>query len=169
MPYLPIRVYRNQQGLGEMAGVASLADYFTVLDFLNEPGDMSFKLVLFSTLIGVIAGLLTIYAIPVEYEIAVWILLTLAISYIAVNNFKWQVFKRTFVLALLSAISITVIHILLADDYARSHTAELAELKKLLPIETLELLMAITAPFYWILLGLCAGFCASAMRKFRLG
>ena len=116
-------------------------------------------------LIGFISGVITIYLIPNQFEILLWIILIVLIGLLGNRYYPDRPFVKTFGLALLTGIAITLTHITFLGDYLLSHKNEIEALNKIRLLNSDRLTLLIIAPIYWAVLGLSSGLIAKVSRR----
>ncbi len=107
----------------------------------------------FALLLGVVAGLITLFIIPSEFEIFVWLFLILLISTYSQYQFENYTYKKTFIMSVLTGIVITLTHLYFINQYLLTHREEIQTLDKILINNSYRLTLFIIAPMYWIILG----------------
>jgi len=125
------------------------------------------KILLSAAALGIAAGLLTIFVIPENFEILVWLVLIVCIGLLSAQRFEKSLFKNTFTLSILTGVVITATHLLLFEFYTRSHPNEIASLSQLKLFGSMRLTLLLFAPIYWFLLGVLAGSCSMLFLKMR--
>ena len=126
---------------------------------------MSLRLVFICLFVGTVSGLLTVFIIPAEFEILIWITIIVLIALYSVKSFGTQLFKKTFFNASLTGVVITSIHLIFLNDYLVSHLDE-QELLDSFGIHSDRIGLLMIAPIYWILLGLLTGSLALLLQRF---
>jgi phage shock protein PspC (stress-responsive transcriptional regulator) len=106
---------------------------------------------------GVTAGLTTLFVIPSQFEIAVWVLLTLFLGILSHYQFDKYKFRNAFVIAIFAGIAITLTHLYFIKQYLMTHQEEIETLDKILIKGSYRLTLLIIAPIYWIVLGALTG------------
>ena len=104
-------------------------------------------------LVGFIAGLITLFIIPSEFEIFVWLVLILLISTYSQYQFEKYKYKKTFIISVLTGIVITLTHLYFINQYLLTHREEIQTLDKILITNSYRLTLFSIAPMYWIILG----------------
>ena len=120
---------------------------------------------LIAIFIGLLAGIATIYFIPSQVEILLWIILTIVIGLLCHKFYPEKIFIKTFLFALLTGITITLTHITLLKDYLLSHKVEIEVLDKIRLFNSDRLTLVIIAPIYWLALGLLSGLTVEIIRR----
>lgn len=120
---------------------------------------MSIQLIIAPIFMGILAGLVTIYAIPAEYELLLWMVLIIAGGAIAQKNHENLPFRYGFVFAVIIGAFITLTHIVFVDDYLSSHKDEIQQIEKIKIAGSYRLTLLALAPIYWAVLGLLTGLC----------
>jgi hypothetical protein len=115
---------------------------------------------------GIIAGILSIYVVPSQVEIGLWLLLVIVLGALAQRYLNKRLFLRSFLYGVIAGVFITLIHILLITDYLTSHAEEALAMEEI-GRGSDWLTILIFAPVYWIMLGLLTGLAAITWRKFR--
>ncbi|MEM9324424.1 MAG: hypothetical protein AAGA85_02165 [Bacteroidota bacterium] len=108
-----------------------------------------------STLLGCAAGLATLYLVPNQMEIYIWIELVLIHGFL--GGLRAVPFAQTFIQAAWTGIWITMIHLTFVDAYLASHQSELAFLDTIKVMDSYVLTFVMIAPIYWVVLGSLAG------------
>lgn len=120
-------------------------------------------------LLGIVAGVSTVYVLPSTFEVVVWLLVIVLLAY-ASNRF-WQknIFQETFTLSIFSGVGTTITHLLFIHDYLQSHEEEIATLNSFKINDSHSLTLLLLAPLYWVILGVLAAITAvffkSIMKK----
>ena len=104
-------------------------------------------------LLGFVAGLITLFIIPSEFEIFVWLFLILLISIYSQYQFEKSKYKKTFIISVLTGIVIMLTHLYFINQYLLTHREEIQTLDKILINNSYRLTLLIMAPIYWIILG----------------
>lgn len=121
---------------------------------------------LIAVLSGVAAGIFSIYLVPAEVEIGLWLLLVILLGVLAERYLKERLFFRSFLYGTIAGVFITLIHILLMTDYLASHERKVLAMEENgMGSDWLTLL--VFAPVYWMMLGLLTALAAVTTRKFR--
>ncbi len=107
----------------------------------------------FALIFGSMAGLITLFIIPSQFEIAVWLFLILFIGIYSHYQFANHKYKKTFVVSVLTGIAITLTHLYFIDQYLITHQEEIQTLDKILINNSYKLTLLIIAPIYWIIFG----------------
>lgn len=115
---------------------------------------LTYSEILLSILTGIIVGLITIFVLPNDFELLVWILLVFMIAFFAKRQFKSEVYLNTLLLAVIVGFSITTTHLLFLDNYLDSHKSEIAGLDEIKIHSSYGLTLFAIAPVYWLVLGL---------------
>jgi len=110
----------------------------------------------FAVFIGVVAGLLTLFVIPSQFEIFVWVLLVLIIVVYSLHQFGSQKRRNILVISFLTGMAITLTHLYFIDQYLETHQEEIQALDKILINNSYRLTLLIIAPIYWVILGALA-------------
>jgi hypothetical protein len=116
-----------------------------------------YKNYLYAIMAGIAIGLFTIYVLPAEFELFLWPMLIVAIGYFAAKAHTKNHFWTGFRYALALGISITVTHLVLTADYLSNHPAEAHQLNSYNSHLAPQLLLLLTAPIYWLILGALSG------------
>jgi hypothetical protein len=124
-------------------------------------------LILILILIGILAGLITIYILPSKYEILLWIALIILSGVITQKNCITRPFRNGFLLAVIIGIAITFTHIFLVNDYLSSHPDEIQQIDELKIGASYRLTLLAIAPGYWIILGLLTGLWTLSLAKLK--
>lgn len=128
---------------------------------------MRIQLIIAPISIGILAGLVTIYAIPAKYELLLWIVLIIAGGAIAHKNFENHPFRNGFLFAVIIGLSITLTHIVFVNDYLSSHKDELQQIEKIKIANSYRLTLLVLAPIYWAVLGLLTGLCTLLWKRLK--
>lgn len=115
---------------------------------------------------GVLTGVFSIYIVPSEVEIGLWLLLVIVLGALAERYLKERLFLRSFLYGIIVGVFITVIRIMLITDYLASHEQEALAMEEF-GIGSDWLTLLVFAPVYWMMLGLLTGLAAITWRKFR--
>jgi lysylphosphatidylglycerol synthetase-like protein (DUF2156 family) len=127
---------------------------------------MNRSFTLIAAVSGIVAGAFSIYVVPPEIEIGLWLLLVIVLGALAQRYLKEKLFLRSFLYGIIAGIFITIMHILLIADYLTSHVQEALAMEEL-GIGSDRLTLLAFAPVYWIMLGLLTGLAAITWQKFR--
>ncbi|GAB4341016.1 MAG: hypothetical protein OHK0038_20640 [Flammeovirgaceae bacterium] len=114
---------------------------------------------------GITAGLTTLFIIPSQFEVAVWMLLVLFLGILAHYQFDRNPFRNAFVIAIFAGITITTTHLYFIKHYLMTHQEEIETLDKILIKNSYRLTLLMIAPIYWIILGFLTGVSTLALRK----
>lgn len=117
--------------------------------------------------IRVITGITTIFLIPSQYDILIWIVLIVVLGYVSNSYFHRKIFWNAFALSVLVGISITATHLLFIDSYTESHKAEIATLDNIKTNNSYRITLLLIAPIYWFILGALSGLSALFYNKMR--
>jgi len=117
---------------------------------------MTIQSLLIYLVVGIIAGLLTVFVIAAKYEVLVWIVLIIGLALYAHSFFHTALFKQTFLYALISGVAITATHLTFLNAYLKGHPDEQQTLAKM-GITSDYLGLLLIAPIYWLILGLLTG------------
>jgi hypothetical protein len=112
---------------------------------------------LYAALAGIATGLFTIYVLPAEFELFLWPMLIVAIGYFAAKTNSKQPFWKGFWYSLVVGVSITLTHLVLTTDYLLSHPAEKQQIINYDPGLAPQLVLLMSAPIYWLVLGGLSG------------
>lgn len=116
--------------------------------------NIKLKQIVLAVITGFICGLITIFAIPAQYELLVWLFLTIGISYYSIQEFKSKIYLNSFLFAAIIGVFITLTHIVFLNNYLKAHKDEIASLDTLKICNSYRLTLLMIAPFYWTVLGL---------------
>lgn len=114
---------------------------------------------------GITAGLTTLFIIPNQFEIVIWILLVLFLGILSHYQFDSYPFRNAFLIAIFAGIITTVTHLYFIKQYLMTHQEEIETLDKILIHNSYRLTLLIIAPFYWIILGLLTGLSSLVLGK----
>ena len=117
----------------------------------------SVKNYLISIFTGISTGLLTLFIVPIEYEILVWLLLIIALGGVYSEMDQRKPFWNAFLCSLLVGCTITATHIMFLDTYIATHPSEIAMLKSYRLSYKLMITLLVIAPIYWLILGVLSG------------
>lgn len=120
-----------------------------------------------AALAGLAIRLFTIYVLPAELELLLWSLLIVAIGYFTARAPLKNIFRRRFWHAVIIGISITLTHLILTNDYLRSHPEAKAQINNYAPGLAPQLVLLMAAPVYWLILGALSGLLAILWAKVR--
>jgi hypothetical protein len=112
------------------------------------------KHIVLAVITGFICGLITIFTITAQYELLVWLLLTIGISNYSLQEFKSNIYLNSFLFAVIIGVFITLTHIFFFNSYLKEHKDEIASLDTLKICNSYRLTLLVIAPFYWAILGL---------------
>lgn len=115
---------------------------------------------------GIIAGLVSIYIVPSQVEIGLWLILIIALGAVTQRYLKEKLFLRSFLYGGITGMFVTLMHVLLITDYLASHAQEALAMEEY-GFGSDRLTLLVFAPVYWIMLGLLTGLAAITWRKFR--
>jgi hypothetical protein len=114
---------------------------------------------------GITVGILTIYFIPAQWEILVWILLILMIGLYTGRKHTNKIFTNAFRNAFVMGITITMTHLKFIDDYFLSHPEELLLIENTFGNFSKTMILLMIAPVYWVILGVLSGLVALLLKK----
>lgn len=103
---------------------------------------------------GLLAGLTTLFIIPSQLELIVWLFLVLFIGVFSHYHFASHKYRKTFVISVLTGMTITLTHLYFIKQYLITHQEEIQMLNQILINNSYRLTLLIIAPVYWIILGL---------------
>jgi len=103
---------------------------------------------------GVGAGLTTLFLIQNQFEIFVWLLLIVIISIYSYYQFRSQKYRMTFIISVITGMTITLTHLCFVKQYLITHPNEIQTLDKILISNSYRLTLLMIAPAYWIILGI---------------
>jgi len=103
---------------------------------------------------GVGAGLTTLFLIQNEFEIFVWLLLIVIISIYSNYQFGSQKYRMTFIISVVTGMTITLTHLCFVKQYLVTHPNEIQTLDKILISNSYRLTLLVIAPAYWLILGI---------------
>jgi len=129
---------------------------------------MNLKMLLISVLGGILSGLITIYWLPPNLELFLWVFLVLVFSYLVAKYCPKNTFLKGFGCAFLLGILITTTHLLLITDYIQSHQVEITILKRFQITDSIPTTLLLIAPFYWFMLGIFISLLALVWKKTKL-
>ncbi|OJJ13980.1 hypothetical protein BKI52_44750 [marine bacterium AO1-C] len=134
----------------------SIQDKFITANFGFKFIRMTTQSVLVYLIVGIIAGLLTIFVIAARFEIFVWLTIIVGLALYANAFFQASLFKHAFLYAFITGVTITATHLTFLGAYLKSHPEEQQTLTKL-GISSNYLGLLLIAPIYWLVLGLLTG------------
>lgn len=114
---------------------------------------------------GILAGLLTIYVVPGQLEILIWLVLIVAIGGLCNAYYSGKIFLKTFSFAVLTGILVTLTHITFMEDYLSNHPDETEALSEMKLLNSDRFTLLAVAPVYWLVLGLLSGLAAKGIRR----
>jgi len=124
-----------------------------------------FKRYLYASLAGISIGLVTIYVLPAEFELFLWPVLIVVIGYFAARTADQGLFWLGFRDALAVGISISFTHLVLTRDYLLSHPEEKQHIEDYDRNLAPQLVLLMSAPVYWLILGALSGLLAILWAK----
>lgn len=127
---------------------------------------MNRSFTLIAAVAGIVAGMFSIYVVPAEVEIGLWLLLVIVLGALAQRYIAEKLFLRSLLYGIIAGIFITIIHILLIADYLTSHAQEALAMEEV-GFGSDRLTLLAFAPVYWIMLGLLTALSAITWRKLR--
>ncbi|MDN5216003.1 hypothetical protein QQ020_28250 [Fulvivirgaceae bacterium BMA12] len=127
-----------------------------------------FKKYLISVIAGITAGLITLFIIPGQYEILIWLVLIIVLGIIYSKMFQQRLFLYAFAFSVLVGIIITIVHLSFVDVYLENHQDEMATLEDIKIYNSYRLTLMMIAPVYWLILGILSAFSALLFKKFQI-
>ncbi len=127
-----------------------------------------FRKYLISVIVGVNTGLITLFLIPSQYEVFVWLVLIIVLGVIYSKIFQQRLFRYAFTFSVLVGIVITTVHLSFLDIYLENHQEEMATLENIKIYNSYRLTLLMIAPVYWLILGILSGFSALFFKKVQI-
>ena len=106
------------------------------------------------SLFGLAMGLATVYWIPSQIEPFVWLLIFIVCAGVISRQVTSSFFLHGFFVSMVNSIWITIIHIILMNDYLEHHAAEARMLES---VGSPEFMMALTGPLIGAISGIVLG------------
>jgi hypothetical protein len=119
----------------------------------------------YSVLLGVACGFVTIHLAPAPWELLVWLGLIIALGFGVAKGNGARPFRYGFASAVLAGASITLTHLLFIERYIQSHPGEEAWLRSRDWLESARWVLLAMAPLYWAVLGVLTGVSARMWAK----
>ena len=116
---------------------------------------MNWKLVFLLSLFGLAMAFATVFAIPGNIELLVWLPIFVVCAVIIAKRAPGKFFLHGFFVSLVNSVWVTSAHELFFDDYIARHAQE-AEMTKGVPLAP-RLLMVIMGPLIGVVFGLVIG------------
>lgn len=129
-------------------------------------GNPLYSIIPITVLLGIVVGITTVFLVPVQFEIVVWLILIIGIGKACSRLFTESLFSKSFMLAALVGISITFTHLIFLDSYLDSHQEEMVTLDQIKIYDSYIATFLMIAPVYWLVLGSLSGACSLAFRRF---
>jgi len=129
---------------------------------------MNWKLIFQLSLFGLVMAIATVYWIPGNIEMWIWLPIFIVCAYFIAKRCKSQYFLHGFMVSIFNSFWVTSAHILLYQTYIMNHAKEAEMMAKMPMPDSPRLMMLMTGPFIGILFGLILGlfaFIASKMVK----
>jgi len=117
---------------------------------------MTIQSLLVYLMVGILAGLLTVFVVAAKYEMLVWLALIVGLALYAHSFFQGPLFKQAFLYALITGAAITATHLAFLSAYLKSHPDEQQMFSKM-GVSSSYLGLLLIAPIYWLILGLLTG------------
>ncbi len=114
-----------------------------------------------SLVIGISAGVTTLFLLPSDYELIVWAILIITIVGLCIKFFHQKLFWETFLFSITTGATVTGTHLLFIEAYLESHQAEIIMLDAIKILDSYALTLLLIAPIYWLVLGLFSGLLAN--------
>lgn len=116
---------------------------------------------------GVTTGMLTIYFIPAQWEILIWLLLVAGIGFFTSRRHDQSLFKHGFRYAFMMGIMITMTHLKFMEDYLLSHPEERLLMETIFEDTSKIIALLLIAPVYWVILGILSGLTSLLWERLR--
>ena len=124
---------------------------------------MNWKLIFLLSLFGLAMAIATVYVIPSTIEPFFWLVIFLVCAYLIAKHAPRRFFLHGLLTSMLNSVWITATHVLLFDQYAANHVAEV-EMMEALPLGA-RTMMIITGPVIGIVSGCVLGLFAFIASK----
>lgn len=117
--------------------------------------------------IGFISGWSTVFLLPNQYEIIIWVFLIVFWGIVSCRIFEGKLFRSAFFLSFLTGMVITATHLFFIAEYLAHHREEVEALDSIKINDSYGLTLLITAPVYWLILGVLSGVTALLIHRIR--
>ena len=115
--------------------------------------------------IGVAAGLISIFLLPSQFEILLWVVLAVVLGKLVQSSGLKRVFLGGLLGGALAGFAITMAHIAFVQDYMATHKEEMNALQPYMVGASYRLTLFVMAPVYWLILGIATGVAARVWRS----
>ena len=124
---------------------------------------MNWKLIFLLSLFGLAMGIATVFVIPSTIEPLFWLAIFLICAYLIAKRAPGRYFLHGLMVSIINSLWITVLHVLLYDQYIANHPQEAAMMDSL-PLSP-RLLMLLTGPLIGVVSGVILGLFAFVASK----
>ncbi|MGB0525460.1 MAG: hypothetical protein ACPGJS_20965 [Flammeovirgaceae bacterium] len=127
-----------------------------------------FKIALISIVLGTSTGLSTLFLIPSDYELMVWVILIITLAWSSLKLFQQKLFWNSFLFSIATGAIITVTHLLFIDAYLQSHPTEIKMLDTIKIFDSYTLTLLLLGPIYWLILASISGLIVKVYTRLKI-
>ena len=120
---------------------------------------MNWKLIFSLSLFGLAMAILTVYVIPGNIEMYVWLPIFIICAWFIAKRAPGNYFMHGFMVSIFNCVWIVAVHVLLYDTYIANHVQEMQMMKKMPAYMHMHprQAMIMTGPIFGIAFGLILG------------